>query len=203
MDPGSRRRLAAGCGVGAPLLALSAILASTVLADWFLWSEHALSDLGRASATTFALFNGGLVAAGLLGIPFVGLLWADHETPIERAGVACYGLAIVGMALVGVFFLGHTDWYLDRSLHEPVALAFFVGAPVSNLLLGWGAIRAGERRWGAATLGIGLAHLLFWGGWLLAMGLGIVPPGAWFGLVEFAAALSFGAWTVAAALRRF
>lgn len=105
------------------------------------------------------------------------------------------------MVLVGIFVLEHTDWYLDRSLHGPAALAFFVGAPVSNLLFGAGAVRAGEHRWGVATVGTGLAHLLVWGGWLLAIDAGILAPGTGFGLVEFVAALLFGAWTAVAAGR--
>ncbi len=197
----SSRRVAAGCGIAAPVLVLSAIVLSTILADPFTWSGHALSDLGRPGTATFSLFNGGLLLGGTVGAPFVWLLWAESRTPIERAGVVCYGLAIAGMALVGVFFLEHTDWYLERSLHSPVALAFFAGAPVANLLLGAGAVRAGERRWGVATAGVGLAHLLVWGGWLVAMGIGVLASGAWFGLVEFVAAFLFGGWTAVAAAR--
>ncbi|MFC4988741.1 DUF998 domain-containing protein [Saliphagus infecundisoli] len=197
----SSRRVAAGCGIAAPVLVLSAILLSTALADPFTWSGHALSDLGRPGTATFPLFNGGLVLGGVVGAPFVGRLWAEAWTPLERAGVVCYGLAIAGMALVGVFFLEHTDWYLGRSLHGPVALAFFAGAPVANLLLGAGAVRAGERRWGAVTVGVGLAHLLLWGGWLLAIDVGLLESGAWFGLVEFLAAVLFGGWTAVAAVR--
>lgn len=195
------RHVATGCGIVAPALVLSTILLSTALVDWFTWPGHALSDLGRPGTVTFPLFNGGLVAGGIVGAPFVGLLWSESRTPIERIGVACYAVAILGMALVGVFFLEHTDWYLDRSLHGPVAFAFFVGAPVANLLLGAGAFRAGERRWGAVTVGTGLAHLLVWGGWLLAIEVGRLESGAWFGLVEFCAALLFGGWTAIAAVR--
>lgn len=199
MGPLPSRRVAVGCGIAAPVLVLSAIFLSTVLAGWFTWSGHALSDLGRPGTVTFPLFNGGLIVGGVVGAPFVGLLWVESRTSLERAGVACYGLAIAGMALVGVFFLEHTDWYLERSLHGPVALAFFAGAPAANLLLGAGAVRAGDRRWGAVTAGIGLAHLLLWGGWLLATGVGLLEPGAWFAVVEFCAAVLFGAWTAVAA----
>lgn len=197
----SSRRVAAGCGIAAPVLVLSAIFLSTVLADRFTWSGHALSDLGRPGTATFLLFNGGLLLGGVVGAPFVRRLWTESRNPLERAGTVCYGLTIAGMALVGVFFLEHTDWYLERSLHSPVALAFFLGAPVANLLFGVGALGAGERRWGLATAGVGLAHFLVWGGWLLSIEGGVLSAGTWFGLVEFLAAVLFGGWTAVAAAR--
>lgn len=191
----STRRVAASCGIVAPVIVLSAILLSTVLADPFTWSSHALSDLGRPGTATFPLFNGGLVLGGVVGAPFVWRLWVASRNRRERAGVACYAIAIAGMTLIGVFFLEHTDWYLDRSLHGPAALAFFVAAPVAILLLGAGAVRAGDRQWGLVTVGVGLAHPSLWGSWLLATGVGLIELGAWFAVVEFLAALLFGAWT--------
>lgn len=201
MESLGTRRVGAACGIAVPLLVLSAIVLSTVIADWFTWAGHALSDLGRPGATTFVVFNGGLLVGGIVGAPFVGLLWRASRNPLERAGALCYALAIIGMALVGVFFLEHTEWYLDRSLHGPVALAFFVGAPVATLLRGTGALRAGDRSWGVASVSTGLAHPLLWGGWLLAIEGGLLESGAWFGLVEFLAALLFGGWTAVAAGR--
>ncbi|GAB3030452.1 hypothetical protein GCM10025298_18870 [Natronobiforma cellulositropha] len=185
------------------MFTLGAIVLATVLAppETFTWSERALSDLGRAGAPTFTLFNGGLVLGGLFGLPFVWRLWIGARNTLERVGTGCYAVALVAMALVGVFFLEHTTWYLETDLHAPVALAFFGTVPVANWVLGVGAIRAGDRRWGLVTVSAGIAHVLTWGLWLASLATLASRPMAWFAVPEMVAAVLFGGWTMLAAVR--
>ncbi|MDZ7730783.1 MAG: DUF998 domain-containing protein [Natrialbaceae archaeon] len=87
---------------------------------------------------TFWLFNGGLILAGLIGLPFGWRLWQEVTNRVEQIGVAILGLSVFGMVAVGIFFLGHTDYYLSVSLHGISALLVFLGAPVASWVYGYG-----------------------------------------------------------------
>ncbi|WP_255193837.1 DUF998 domain-containing protein [Natronobeatus ordinarius] len=198
-----RRRAAAGCGIAAAVITLGSIALATFLAlpETFTWSERALSDMGRYGAETFWLFNGGLVAGGMIGLPFIWLLWTAARNVLERVGTALFAAGLVGMAFVGVFFLEHTEWYLETDLHVPAAALTFGSVPIAQLVLGAGAIRAGERNWGRLTVLFGLAHVVVWGGWLWYLTSIATRPMAWFAVPEFLAAALFGGWTVLRARR--
>lgn len=194
------RRIAATCGAVAPIVSLGAVLLATIVAspETFTWRVRALSDMGRPAARTFWLFNGGLFVGGLIGAPFVWLLWTEARNAVERAGVAAFVGSLAGMFLVGVFFLEHTDYYLSRSLHGPAALAFFGLAPWAHWLVGTGAVLADDRRWGLGSIWIGIGHLLAWLGWLF---VGSAVEGSWFAVPEMVAALLFGGWVFWASIR--
>lgn len=186
-------RLAIWSGILAPTLALGCVLLSTLLASpaEFTWAGRALSDLGRREASTFWLFNGGLVAGGAVGVLFAWALWRRAGHVLERLGAVSVLVTVVGLALVGVFYLPHP-------LHEPVALLFFAGAPVSHWLYGLGLLLGTDARVGRVSIGVGVVHLLAWGGWFGYIAL----TGAtdYFAVPEMVAALAFGGWTVTVAL---
>lgn len=198
-----RRRIAAGCGIAAVAVALGSILLATIVAspETFTWRERALSDMGRYGAETFWLFNGGLIVGGVIGAPFLWLLWTSARNRTERVGTVFFGLGLVGMGLVGVFFLEHTEWYLETDLHLPAAMLTFGSMPIAQLLLGLGAIRAGERDWGRLTVLFGVAHVPVWGGWLWYRSTIATLPMAWFAVPEFLAAALFSCWTILRAIR--
>lgn len=198
-----RRRLAAASGVAAPILTLGALTLATAFApaETFAWSERALSDMGRPDSGVFWLFNGGLVAGGLVGAPFVWRLWVAARNGVERAGVVAYGLALAGTIGVGVFFLEHTRYYLATELHVPAALSFFGMGPIAHWTWGTGAVLAGDREWGLVTLWIGNAHVITWLCWILFAALLAGESGSWFAVPEAIAAVCFGGWTVATARR--
>jgi hypothetical membrane protein len=60
--------------------------------------------MGRPSEPTYWLFNGGLVAAGVIGVAFAHAP-RRRENHVQRPGVAAYAAAVVAMALVGVLHL--------------------------------------------------------------------------------------------------
>ncbi|ELY43833.1 DUF998 domain-containing protein [Natronorubrum sulfidifaciens] len=191
------RRLATGCGLAAPAIALGAIVLATLLAapETFTWRDRALSDMGRYGTRTFLLFNGGLIVGGLLGVPFGWRLWIASHTLLERVGVGLLWVATIGLVGVGVFFLDHTEFYLATSLHGPAALLFFGLAPFAQWLYGSGLVLAEAPRLGLASIWLGLLHPIGWLGWLLYR-IGSDDPMAWFAVPEFVAAVAFGGWVL-------
>ncbi len=198
-----RRRATAYCGIATPIIGIGSVLLATLLAspETFTWDERALSDLGRLGAETFWLFNGGLLVASLVALPFAWRLVADAANTLERLGGICFGLAAVGMGLVGVFFLDHTAVYLDTDLHAPAALLLFGMAPVTNVLYGAGSYLAGDRRWGGFSAALGLLHVLTWAVWIGYVTRIATPPTTWFALQEMIVVVLFAVWTVLAARR--
>lgn len=171
------RRFAAGAGVASAVGTPALIVAATLLAPWFSWTQNAFSDLGVAAGTA-TLFNGTLIGGGLLALPFAWLLWATADGTLPR--LRAVGFAVTGVALgaVGVFPAGDP-------LHFPVAVTHFVGVTVT-LVVDFLA------RPGAATGRLaGVAGLCNAAGWV-AWGQGLLPPGL--AIPEFVGALVLAAW---------
>lgn len=190
---GSAERFAIYCGVLAPVLSLGSTGLATVLApaSEFTWRAFALSDLGRPTARTYLLFNGGLILGGLVGIAFSWPLWRRARNWLERAGTVSFVVTLLGLALIGVF-------HLPRALHQPVALLFFVGGPITQWLYGAGQLVAGDASFGLVSISFGVGHVLGWAGWILY----VVAGGSaeqWFAVPEMVASLAFGCWAFALA----
>jgi hypothetical membrane protein len=200
-----RLRAARYAGQVAPVVAFGGILLATLLAPWFSWPGDALSDLGVAATSSVALlFNGALVAGGLLALPYAGALWADAEDEddadggtdpgrLAARGVAVlFGLSAVLMALVGVFPIP-AELVLAGTVvepHGPVAVGFYLG--LTATLAVDGLRRLGERA-GQASLALAAVHV---GSWLVwAAG---VRPGPGLAIPEAvgAAALSVWVWAL-------
>ncbi|WP_121742386.1 DUF998 domain-containing protein [Natronorubrum halophilum] len=198
------RRIATGCGLAAPVVALGVIVLATLIAspETFTWRGRALSDMGRYEARTFLLFNGGLILGGLLGVPFGWRLWLESRNVLERLGVVLLWAATVGLIGIGVFFLGHTEFYLDTYLHGVAAVLYFGAAPFAQWVYGSGLVLADEQRLGLYSLWLGIVHPLVWLGWLLSR-TGTSDPTAWFAVPEFVAALAFGLWIGLLALEQY
>ncbi|WP_256530385.1 DUF998 domain-containing protein [Natronosalvus amylolyticus] len=198
IDP---ERLAIRAGLVGPSIAVGAMLLATVLAapETFTWQTRALSDMGRTTATTFWLFNGGLIVGGLCGLPFLWYLWTTARNGLERVGIAIATLAVGGLIGVGLFFLGHTDYYLATDMHGPSALTFFVLAPIAQWVIGTGQALEGETRLSLASFWFGICQTVGWLGWLLWRA-GATDPWHWFAIPETIAAIAFGGWIVLLAL---
>ncbi len=137
----SARRLAGVAGPAAVVVSGagvfgSAVLASWILGSWFSWAGNALSHLGAVGRATAPLFNGSLVAAGLLGVVVLA---------------ASFGSS----GLVGVFSLPH-------SLHGPVALAYFILLTLGLFVHGTGDVLAGHPYRGLRSIWFGVAHVAGW-----------------------------------------
>ncbi|ELY70148.1 DUF998 domain-containing protein [Natrinema versiforme] len=191
-----RRHIATYCGIASPIVSLGAIVLATIVAptETFTWQGRALSDMGRYGAPTFPLFNGGLIAGGLLGLPFGWRLWSASRNTLERLGTLLLALTVVGMIGVGVFFLEHTAVYLETSLHGLAALTVFGVAPFAAWVYGSGAALAGDARLAVASFWLGNVHPVAWLGWVLS--IGGVDTNMWFAVPEFVAAVALGGWTL-------
>jgi hypothetical membrane protein len=122
MTDTGRRLLTASiwAGVGAATITLFGVFFATLVSPDFWWTTHALSDLGSlasdsttATPTTRLLFNGGLIAGGVVGLGFDPALLVARRNVVELLGVGAAGLTLVAMGLIGVF-------PLPRDLHTPV-----------------------------------------------------------------------------------
>ena len=167
------------------LVSLAAILSAVFVSPAFTWTGSALSDLGAPGVPTALLFNGGLVLAGLVALPFVAWLYHSARNRLERTGSAVLAVSAVLSALVGVFPTG-------TALHFPVALAFFLSIPVALWTRAAGSYRAGHARDAAVGLVCGAldpAAWLVWGFFGRAVAPGLAIP-------EFVGVLGLQAWAL-------
>jgi len=185
-------RTAARAGVAVPVWTLGTILLATLLSPSFSWTVNALSNLGAetdvATSLTILVFNGGLITGGIAGVAFAAALWLGSRHPLERLGAVVYGIAVLSMAGVGVF-------PQDRALHFPMAAGFYLLFTVAFWCYGAGNVLDGERIRGLVTIGLGVAHLAMWVGWVQVVGL----AGGGLAIPEIVGALIFGGWTIATA----
>lgn len=180
------RRLASWTGLAGALLGVSTTLLATLASPSFSWTGSALSDLGAPGAPTAWLFDGGLVVAGLVALPFAWPLLASARHVAERLGAVAYAGAVVALALVGAFPTG-------TALHVPLAVGYF-GLLTSALWIhGTGAVLAGDPGRGLAAVWLGIGHVLAWAGWLAAGPDGVAIPE----LFGSAVLVAWLAWTTA------
>lgn len=178
----TRTRVALGCGVAAPVVAFAAILLATVLSPTFTWAGSALSDLGAPGAETALLFNGGLVAASVLALPFLALVWAASDHDATRLGTVVLGAAVVSMGLVGVFPVG-------SPYHVPAALGFYALLTYALFVFGSGRVLAGAAREGLLWVWLAVLHVTYWVLWSFG-----IRPGPGLAIPETVGALVLAAW---------
>jgi len=192
-----RRRFGLYCGVAAPIVSLLTLLLATLVDPEFSWRQKALSDLGEVpdgesflyaietGQAEFFLFNGGLVATGLLGLGFAGVLFDEAQNVVERTGSLVYALSLIMLGAVGVF-------HLEHHLHGPVAITYFALAPLALLWYGAGRILRGTVQFGLLTIAAGVGFVLAWFAWGIWLAESVAPGVA---VPEFASALLFAGWS--------
>ncbi len=119
-------------GVLAIVIAFSTIIVTTHLhSNWFLWTEHALSDLGALGEDYAIVFNLGMTLTGLFGIIFgIGLL-KRLEQFISKVGAVLFIVGMGFLILVGLFPIG-------RPIHTEVSWGFFLTTAVGIAFTGIG-----------------------------------------------------------------
>jgi hypothetical membrane protein len=196
-----RLRLARLSGTVAPVVAFGAILLATLLAPWFSWTGDALSALGVPATSAVApLFNYGLVAGGLLAVPYGVALWVDagkgsaseDSSLVDRlAGrlvAVLFTASAVSMGLVGVFPIPARVALAGTTLepHFPVAVGFYLGLTATLSVDG---IRRRHQSAGQAALLLAVVHVGSWVAWGQGLRLG---PGL--AIPETVGALALTAW---------
>ncbi|MDL5360713.1 DUF998 domain-containing protein [Halalkalicoccus sp. NIPERK01] len=169
----------------APAVAVVAILGAALVAPEFSWTDGALSDLGAPGTPTAWLFNGGLVLAALLGVPFATALAAGARTRLDGLAAASLVVTLALLAGVGLFPSGHP-------LHLPVAVGFYLGATLALWIDGTSSVVVGEPRFGLGTIWLANLHVLQWLAWAVGLraGSGLAVP-------EAIGAALFAAWVLA------
>ncbi len=124
--PSGITRVAGVCGLLIPVVIFSCLGLALMSSPWFVWTEHALSDLGVRSNTA-ALVNNGMIVGGLLASVFsLGLI------KILSRKIGGYVLFFSSLALVGIGMFPETVYVL----HFFTSSMFFVALTVALLLLG-------------------------------------------------------------------
>ena len=183
-------RVLAACGAVAVVVTMLAILVATAVSPAFAWTGNALSNLGvtetaAGTTTTVALFNGGLILGGLVGLAFAVALWRASSSLAGRAVGVSFGLAVFFMGLVGVF-------PQDTAPHFAVAITFYLLVSVTLWLDGLAAFRQHWRRRAVVAATLGTANLAGW----LVWGLTGPPTRDGLAIPELWGALLFSVWTV-------
>jgi hypothetical membrane protein len=178
-------------------LTVGCMLLAAVLSPEFSLREHALSNLGvtwtdAGTTTTAVLFNGGLIAGGIIGVLAAGSAYRRARRRVDRIVLALVGLTLALMGLVGVFPQG-------ERLHFPVAIGFFLLISITLCVDGWFLFRAGERRRGLLVVTGGTANIAAWVVWFAAA----ESPSEGLAIPELFGALMFTVWLVATAFRLF
>jgi hypothetical membrane protein len=179
--PRSNRQWARFAGLSAAAVALGSILLATVLSATFSWWTGALSDLGTVGRTAW-LFNGGLVVACLLGLPYTWALWTAAADTLGYLRAGTYLAGIVSMAGIGVFPAGTTA-------HLPLALSFFVLCALTLMVDGVARLRLLTGKLSLVAGVVSPAVWPVWGVW--------VAPGGGIAVPEFVAAALFAVWIAA------
>lgn len=187
-------RVGPTCGVVAALGTVACILAATAVAPSFSWTGSALSDLGTSGGVAEVLFNGGLIAGGLVGLPFG---WWRLRRAATRVGVATGGVFVattLAMAGIGAFPSG-------TALHAPLSFGFYLLATCTIALDGSARAVTAEPaaiRRGLVWHWVALGHVTMWLVWVLwyalVGSLGLAVP-------ESLGAAALAAWVVSTARR--
>lgn len=174
---------------------LGSTLLATVLSPEFVWTEHALSNLGvtaedAGTQTTVLLFNGGLITGGIIGVVFAVSLFRRLTHRADKLVAAVVGSALAFMGLVGVF-------PQNEPLHFPVAIVFFLLISVAlwtESAVSW---RLGEHQWALLSFAGGSVNILTWVVWMA----GRSDPFRGIAIPEIIGAVIFGAWLCLFAVR--
>jgi hypothetical membrane protein len=152
------KRIGAAAGIAAPILAFTCILLAIASYPQFSWTNNALSDLGVVADVTSALFNFGLVAAGVLGFIFaaLGLFSYLGKSWAGRFGSAFFAGACVALICIGIF-----NEHFSPT-HFLVSVAFFSLAPIALFILTYALYHNHHKGLAMFTVAIGVIAALPW-----------------------------------------
>jgi hypothetical membrane protein len=136
-------------GVAGAILAWVVIYFAINHNPWFVFTEHAFSDLGGPIAEDAEIFNNGLIVLGGLFILYALTLIWDANNKVETVGGAFALMAGIFLALIGVYPSG-------TSPHTFVSIWFFVQADVAITVWGIGILLSGWDVFGLVFTCIGI-----------------------------------------------
>jgi hypothetical membrane protein len=173
-------------GMLAPVVAFTFISLAILYHPQFSWTENALSDLGAVEGLTSALFNLGLIIAGILALLFgSGLLVLLRDNAVGRIGAFIFVLAALALTAIGVFPEN------VKPTHLYASLSFFALFPASMLAVGAAFWLSAKVKMGLFTfLAAAVAAVVWIIQWTIPFGPGVAIP-------ETLSALSGSTWAIA------
>jgi len=211
------RRTLTYFGFAAPAASIGLVLLASFVDPKFSWATRSLSSMGEstglgllavdsANQLGWLLFNGGLFAGGLLGIPFVALLVSDGRNAFERIGAGWFGFALVCMSGVAVAFLESDAAPAPfDELHFLFAVLLFFSIAIVPWIYGSGMVVAGDSRAGLATIWLANLYSVQWVVWIILEGFVFTSDGdtwTYFAVPEFVGAVTIGGWAAWLAARK-
>jgi hypothetical membrane protein len=157
------------------------ILASIKRNPWFVFTEHAFSDLGGPEATDAWFFSNGMILTGLLIILYGVYLVHESFNKSTTVGAAFLMITGVFLTLIGVFPSGTKHHYF-------VSVWFFTQSDLS--ILAWGMGLIGGKRDGLGKLYVALgvigpllAVFVLWPSTAVVEAFGILIMNIWVALM--------------------
>jgi|GEM_PF-1469804 len=203
------RRTLAYFGFAAPAVSIGLILLSTFVDPKFSWASRSLSSIGEATGLEllavgsanqlgWVLFNGGLFAGGLLGLPFVALLFVDGRNTLEKVGALWFGFGLLSMAGVGIAFLNGPDVAAPfAAFHFVFASALFFSIAIAPWIHASGMALAGDVREAVGVIWLANLYAIQWVVWIILEAMVFTGDGntwTYFAVPEFVGAVTVGVW---------
>jgi hypothetical membrane protein len=150
-------KVSAACGVAGVVVAFTCIILAVASWSSFSWTNNALSDLGVQTGVTAPIFNGGLIASGVLFLVFTaGLFRFMGKNVLGKAATVLLAVACVMLIAIGVFNENF------RPTHYIVSVGLFVFLPLSLLTFVAAFWVKGRRGLAVFTLVAGLVAAAVW-----------------------------------------
>ncbi|MFC2034346.1 DUF998 domain-containing protein [Chloroflexota bacterium] len=150
------KKISGACGIASQVVVLTALLVVIANSPWFSWTGNHISVLGVKGSVT-ALFNWGLILAGLLGVFFaIGLKKNLPFSRLNNLGVLSLILGSMALLAIGVF---------PRSIdlpHDIASISFFIFIIMALLFIGMAMITVPRKGWGLFSLTSGVLIIIFW-----------------------------------------
>lgn len=125
-------------------------MACIYINPWFVFTEHAFSDLGAPSANSPWLYNYGMVSIGILIIFYSIYLMYLSQNRLMTVGAAYSSIAGIFLMLVGLFPSGTRP-------HVFVSTYFFLQFDWAIIIWSLGAYRVDKNLLNLSALLVGLA----------------------------------------------
>jgi hypothetical membrane protein len=144
-------------GLVTPIVMFGCMLLAIVSWKQFNWTDNALSDLGIQTGITPILFNGSLIASGLLFIVFaLGLSKSVGKNLMGKIGSGSFIIASVFLMAIGILNESFSP------IHNVVAVTFFIFLFISLMFLSVSFWQSGKRKLSLFTLISILSGSVMW-----------------------------------------
>jgi len=140
-------------GIIAAIVAWAVIFICISLNPWFVFTEHAFSDLGASNANMPLIYNYGLILTGLIMLLYSAYQIEKARNNLEAVGGGFTFISGLFLMLIGLFPSGTRP-------HTFVSTWFFLQADMAILAWGLGLLKRRERGYGYIFVVMGIVSPL-------------------------------------------